>query len=69
MVCPQKLTLLAKYQQEVCEYAQSVYELKEYAAAIPLVEYALLLKLTKHTLMTCQAAQRCLQQHIQDHGC
>ena len=69
MVCEDKLTLLAKYQQEVREYAQSVSELKEHTVAIPVVEYMLLMKLAKHTLMTCQAAQRSLQQHLQQHGC
>ena len=69
MGCPQKLTLLEKYQQEVCEFAQSVSELREYTATIPFVEYMLLLKLTRHKLMTCQAAQRRLGQHILEHGC
>ena len=68
MVCPDKLILLMN-QQEGPEYAQSVSDLKEYTAAIPLVEYMLLLKLTKHTLTACQAAQRCLQRHVQEHGC
>ena len=68
MVCPQKLTLLAKYQQEVREYAQSVSDLKGHTG-IPLVEYMLLMKLAKHTLTTCQSAQRCLARHIQEHGC
>jgi hypothetical protein len=69
MVCQDKLTLLAMYEQEVREYAQSVSDLKEHTVAIPLVEYMLLLKLTEQTLMTCQAAQLCLEQHVQEHGC
>ncbi len=69
MVCPEKQNLLAKYQQEVSEYAQSVSELAEYTLAIPFVEYMLLLRLTQHTLVTCQVAHRCLQQHLQEHGC
>ena len=69
MVCPEKLTLLAKYQQEVREYAQSVSDLKEHTVAIPLAVYMLLLKLTEQTLVTCQSAQRCLERHIQEHGC
>ena len=69
MVCSERLTLLAKYQQEVREYAQSVSELKEHTLAVPVVEYMLLMKLAKHTLTTCQSAQRCLARHILEHGC
>ena len=69
MACSQKLTLQAKYHQEVLEYSQSVSELKELTAAIPFVEWQLLFELAERTLDSCRAAQRCLQRHIAEHGC
>jgi len=69
MDCLQKLTLQAKYHQEVLEYSQSVSELKEVTAAMPFVECQLLFDLAKRTLDSCLAAQRSLQRHIAEHGC
>jgi hypothetical protein len=69
MDCLQKLTLQAKYHQEVLEYAESVAELKELTAAIPFVEWKLLFDLAERTLDSCLAAQRALQRHIAEHGC
>ena len=69
MGCLQKLTLLAKYHQETWEYSESVSQLKEFTAAIPVMEWMLLWDLAKRTLTNCQAAQRCLERHIVEHGC
>jgi|KBSSwiStaDraftv2_1062776.scaffolds.fasta_scaffold692088_2 hypothetical protein len=69
MACLQKLTLLAKYYQEVLEYAESVAELEELTAAIPFVEWELLFNLAQRTLDSCRAAQHSLQRHLAEHGC
>ena len=69
MACLKKLILLAKYQQELRGYAESVAELKAHTAAIPVAEYTLLVELAKRTLEKCETAQRHLQRHILDHGC
>ena len=69
MPCKEHATLLEKYQEAVRSYSEAVRRMRDYGAALPLVEFELLWELAVRANEACRDARGAMDHHLGEHGC
>ena len=69
MRCDEKESLMEKYDERVQAYSDAVSKMREYGAALPLVEFKLLWEVAVRANSLCRAAHNVLRHHVAEHSC